>query len=457
MSHREFDVIVVGAGPAGSSCARFLTEAGKRVVILDRVSFPRVKLCAGWLSNPVWTELALTPDDYDRSLWKWNRCYVHFGGNCHQVEVDGFFIRRVEFDDFLVRQSGAELVEHQVKSIVREGTDWIIDETFRAPVVVGAAGTHCPVARALYGRRPNRPSGARELEFQLNEDDIRATRAGLNGEPELYLHSDLRGYSWNIPKSDWLNVGTGTLEAKQVHAAWAEARDVFDAAGHLPASAAPSLEKMKGHSYYLFQPAHLDRSGRDGIVLVGDSIGLAHPLTAEGILPAITSARIAADLIVVNKLARYRDQLANHRLFREYATLWRLRDTAGALRSRSRESDYSVDRQAAGLFGRMLKRVAGQRVELAASWLIARGFAWMFAGRSIPAYQAVGSIIHTARRWDRFVSEDVLSQRKLGGKPETLIKPTRDSRETVSQDQSQQGQSQHEATRFNGIHSADSV
>ena len=55
---------------------------------------------------------------------------------------------------------------------------------------------------------------------------------------------------------------------------------------------------MEGHTYYLFDPAHLQTSHRDGAFLVGDALGLAHPMTAEGILPAIVSGRTCAEAIL---------------------------------------------------------------------------------------------------------------------------------------------------------------
>lgn len=396
---RTFDVIVVGGGPAGSSCARFLTDAGKRVAIVDRAAFPRVKLCAGWLSNPVWTALGIEPSEYTGDLWKWNSCHVHFGDACHTVDVDGYFIRRVEFDDFLLRRCGAEVIEHQVKRIERDGEGgWIIDDHLRAPVLVGAGGTHCPVLRQIFGQKPARPAGARELEFEADPADVAATRAGLDGEPELYLHPDLRGYSWNIPKTDWLNVGTGTMEAKQVRDAWGKAREVFTRAGHIPASAEAALESMKGHSYYLFEPAHLERCCSGSALLVGDSLGLAHPFTAEGIGPAIVSARVAAGAIIDGDIASYGTRMKRHPLFAEYATLWRLRDTGGALR---RPADKNTLQS---------KAPGRRRAEAATSWLVARGFAWMFAGRPLPGHRVIGPLIRTARRWDRLVSAATLER-----------------------------------------------
>src|SRR4029453_16860332 len=124
---------------------------------------------------------------------------------------------------------------------------------------------------------------------------------GGGGEPELLLHDDLRGYSWNVPKTDWLNVGSGTVDPNQVRAAWQQAREHFTAAGPVPPESAADLEAMKGHKYYLYEPAHLDGAarvdadGRGGAYLVGDSLGLAQPLTAEGTLPALVSGRLCAE------------------------------------------------------------------------------------------------------------------------------------------------------------------
>lgn len=401
---QKFDVIVVGAGPAGSSCARFLSDAGKRVALIDRAEFPRVKLCAGWLSRPVWKALGIDPSEYDRGLWHWNRCHVHFGGRCHKVEVDGYFIRRYEFDDYLVRRCGAALIRENVKEIEHDGSSgWIINRTsaraISAPILIGAAGTHCPIARHLFGRRPNRPAGARELEFEAEPQAIAETRVGRDGEPELYLHPDLRGYSWNIPKGGWLNVGTGTIEAKQVHAATDDARELFTKAGHLPLSAQDSLDHMKGHSYYLFEPSHLEFAQEGSALLIGDSLGLAHPLTAEGIYPAILSARLAADSIIGGDIAGYTARMKRHALFSEYSTLWQLRDSGGAFRS----SDSSP--------ATAPKREGRSQVEAAGDWLVARGFAWMFAGRPVPGHRILGPVIRTARRWDRLVSPNALARR----------------------------------------------
>ena len=188
------DAVIVGGGPAGSTCARTLVKAGARVAIVDRAAFPRVKLCAGWLSDPFWDVIERAPREYPRGLWEWNRCHVHYRGKQYSMPGHGWFIRRYELDDWLLRESGAELhLGTNVKEIVREndGT-WRVGE-LRARYVVGAGGTHCPVARMLAPVRPRRAVGVQELELQTDASAVARTRLGKDGEPELVRFDGLGG------------------------------------------------------------------------------------------------------------------------------------------------------------------------------------------------------------------------------------------------------------------------
>jgi menaquinone-9 beta-reductase len=222
------DVLIVGGGPAGSSCARVLARGGARVAVLDRAEFPRVKLCAGWISAPIWDVLELSPRAYPRGLWAWNTAHVAYRGERHAIRCRGWFIRRYELDDFLLRGSGADLhLGHHVKAIDRDADGlWRIGD-LRARHLVGAGGTHCPVARIVQPPRPRGPVGVQEHEFQVDAAAVARTRIGDDGEPELLLHDDLRGYAWNVPKTDWLNVGVGTVDPTEVRGAWQRAREHF--------------------------------------------------------------------------------------------------------------------------------------------------------------------------------------------------------------------------------------
>lgn len=316
----------------------------------------------------------MSPEQYGGSLWKWDRCHVQHAGRCHTVPGSGYFIRRYELDQFLLARSGAEVIQHAVQAVEKREGLWIVDEAFMAPSLIGAGGTHCPLARSAFRTPRAGLVAAQEHEFQADGAAVAATRVGLEGEPELLLHDDWGGYSWNVPKGDWLNVGSGTSEPRQVRAAWAAARKFFFDAGHLPADAARALSDARGHSYYLFDPEHLAACEHAGILIAGDALGLAHPLTGEGILPAVVSGRLAADALLAG--TSYRAALEQHPLIRDYTLAHALLRVGIALKRRLRT-----------------------RAELpapAAAWAAAataRGFARLFSGTAIPGSNIAGAAL----------------------------------------------------------------
>src|SRR5258706_13856654 len=152
-----YDAIIIGGGPAGSTCASILVKGGVHTLLLDRANFPRVKLCAGWLSPPTWNILGISPKDYTRGLWPWNKVHIHFRGRKYTARSNGYFIRRYEFDDFLLRRSNVQTNEgYNVRQIEQDSEGyWIIDNQYRAKYLIGAGGTHCPVARSLFPKKGN--------------------------------------------------------------------------------------------------------------------------------------------------------------------------------------------------------------------------------------------------------------------------------------------------------------
>src|SRR5689334_10589665 len=76
---RSSEIIIVGGGPAGSSAAWRLRRAGADVLVLDRERFPRLKLCAGWITPEVVRELEMDLDEYPHRLLTFPRLRVHYG------------------------------------------------------------------------------------------------------------------------------------------------------------------------------------------------------------------------------------------------------------------------------------------------------------------------------------------------------------------------------------------
>src|SRR5271165_4508706 len=132
------DVVIVGGGPAGSSCAWALRHSGLDVVVLDRAAFPRNKLCAGWITPLILDELEFTPQDYpsDRVMQPITGFRLGaIGGPLVEIrgeKVVSYGIRRCEFDEFLLRRSGARTREGTgIQSIERKNGEWVINGELR--------------------------------------------------------------------------------------------------------------------------------------------------------------------------------------------------------------------------------------------------------------------------------------------------------------------------------------
>jgi menaquinone-9 beta-reductase len=295
------DVLIVGAGPAGSSCAWKLRDSGLSVVILDRQIFPRDKVCGGWITPPVVDELEIDLEEYSRSnvLQDIHGFRTSRMGS-REVETDygrpiSYGIRRCEFDDFLLKRCRACI--HQgvaLTSLEQSGDRWIVNGQFKARLVIGAGGHFCPVARLRGANARQEVSvAAQEMEFEMSE--TQRHQCSIQPEiPELYFCPDMKGYGWCVRKKNFLNIGLGRLDpyALPNHLA---AFSVFLKKARKIAFDLPA--KMVGHSYLLYGHAKRNMAA-DGVLLIGDAAGLAYSQSGEGIRPAIESGLLAAKAIL---------------------------------------------------------------------------------------------------------------------------------------------------------------
>jgi geranylgeranyl reductase family protein len=297
----DCDVLIVGAGPAGTSCAWKLRDSGLRVVILDKQRFPRDKVCGGWITVPVTDELQIDLAEYSR-----NRVLQPIRGfrtsrmGGREVETSyqdpiSYAIRRCEFDEFLLRRCGAHVCEDvPLDSLERSGEKWIVNGRIRTRLVIGAGGHFCPVARLRGAHaRAEVAVAAQETEFEMTDEQ--AEECSIQPEtPELYFCPDMKGYGWCMRKGNFLNVGLGRLDPRGLPGYVAGLLEFLNStrkvAFDLPA-------KMRGHSYLLY--SHTKRNlAEDGVLLIGDAAGLAYSQSGEGIRPAAESGLLAAQAIL---------------------------------------------------------------------------------------------------------------------------------------------------------------
>ena len=332
------DALIVGGGPAGSTCARALRLAGWDVVVMDRARFPRDKVCAGWLTPAVFDLLQLTPADvHDAGLvlqpisgfvtsvfgtqgTPSGRSGRHPAVRTRYPRVVSFAIRRIEFDDFLLRRAAVRVLDGcALTTLERAGEAWLANGHIRARVVIGAGGHFCPVARHLRGATPApAPVVAKEAEFRL--DDDRSSTACE--EPELFFCRDLEGYGWCVRKGPYVNVGIGRRD-KHDFGRYVEAfAEFLERTAKAPGA---TRAHWRGHAYLASGVGSRAVVG-DGLALIGDAAGLAYPESGEGIKPAIESAVLAAECLIAAGGRCGRDDL------RPYETVLRQRHPAVAPR-----------------------------------------------------------------------------------------------------------------------------
>jgi len=315
------DILIVGGGPAGSTCAWNLVRAGLDVLIIEKERFPRDKLCAGWITPAVLTELELDPEEYGsgRVLQPITSFRTGLIGDAGVETRYGrpvsYGIRRGEFDHYLALRSGARLAEGiACERIERRNGKWIVNTSIEADVVVGAGGHFCPVARFL-GARIGVESVVTAQGIELRMTSAQRGQCSVRAEiPELYFCRDMRGYGWVFRKQDYLNIGLGRLDRHHLSRHVEEFFSFLIAARRIPADFPSALS---GHAYLLYRSIRQDLVGEE-ILLIGDAAGLAFSLSGEGIRPAIESALIAAQVIIEARgagapcrLENYRSQLSS--------------------------------------------------------------------------------------------------------------------------------------------------
>jgi geranylgeranyl reductase family protein len=298
---RTCDVLIVGGGPAGSSCAWQLRRQGADVVVLDKAVFPRDKVCAGWITPAVAESLQLDMAAYAEQCVLQPITAFRTGliaGDTVETRYAtpvSYGIRRYELDDFLLRRCGASLhLGQPLESLTRSGTQWTVNGNISAPLVIGAGGHFCPVARYMGARLgSDEPAiAAKEIEFEMSPAQ-RAVCLVHGHMPELYFCADLQGYGWCFRKGNYLNIGLGREDNHLLTEQLNVFCDFLKQRGRIPADIST---KFHGHAYLLYGH-EVRRQIADGVLLIGDAAGLAYPQSGEGIRPAVESGLLAASVI----------------------------------------------------------------------------------------------------------------------------------------------------------------
>lgn len=337
-SHYDADVIVVGAGPSGSAAAYWMATAGLDVLLLEKTSFPREKVCGDGLT-PRGTRALIDMgiDVSEEAGWLHNKGLRVIGGGM-RLELDwpeltsfpayGLVRPRADLDHLLVRQAvkaGARL--HEQTSVTAPILDkqgrvtgvraksgpgaGQAESSYRAPVVLACDGVSGRFALALgLQRNDKRPMGVAVRRYYTSprtaDDYLESWLELWDGPPGAEDAKLLPGYGWIFGMGDGsVNVGLGVLNSsagfqktnyRALLTTWLD-------------STPPEWGLREQNALCPTQGAGLPMGFnrtphyRDGVLLVGDSGGSVNPFNGEGIPYAMESGKFAAEA-VVQALAR---------------------------------------------------------------------------------------------------------------------------------------------------------
>ncbi|WP_432510287.1 geranylgeranyl reductase family protein [Kineococcus sp. SYSU DK001] len=353
MDTPDADVLVVGAGPAGTTLARHLADAGRRVLVLEKSAFPREKVCGDGLTPRAVHELdQLGVKTPERDGWRRNRGLRLLGGGVRlQVpwpEISdypgyGLVQTRRKFDQTLAehaRDGGATVQERTSVTgpVLDERTGHVVgvtarpvddkgrrtgdERTYRAPVVVAADGVGSRLALSMgLAKRDDRPLGIAVRTYftsPRHDDDWLESWLELR-EGDSSTGPLLPGYGWVFGVGDGTSnvglgildsdAGSGDLDYRQLLRRWLSGMPPEwrfreeDQVGPIRGAALPMAFNRTPHY-------------TRGLVLLGDAGGMVNPFNGEGIAYAMQSARLAAH--AVDDALRAGDERARERALLSY-------------------------------------------------------------------------------------------------------------------------------------------
>lgn len=309
---QTFDIIICGAGPAGSTCALALAKTGLKVAVIEKHFFPRHKVCGDLIGRYVLQVFGTLGEEYKKALLNFEEkgvmktCRVVAPNNKHfdiAVKDKAYVVKRFDFDNLLFRLANANdnihfFLNHEITDIVRDTTKGEVlvranDSLFTAKLIIGCDGVNSLVAKKLSAAKKN---------LNHHAGAVRAYFKHVNGVDadrfELHFMKHLQGgYFWIIPLNQGVcNVGlyiNSTVISKKKINLRQELKKILEQHPLMRErfKSAQIVDKLEGCGLPLGSRRTIV-SGPN-FMLCGDAASLVNPLSGEGIAQAIVSGRNA--------------------------------------------------------------------------------------------------------------------------------------------------------------------
>jgi geranylgeranyl reductase family protein len=342
----NYDVIVVGAGPAGSTAAKNLAEKGIKVLILDKATFPREKPCGGGLPTRVqkrfpYIESLLDSVSYGTAMYSSSLRY-----KCELIREKPFLemVLRKDFDHGLLslaQKAGATFLggKSVVDVVVQKDKVSVMLEdgqTMETQMVIGSDGMHSVVAEKTNLSKKLEVLCVCLLQEQPMTSKQLTTFFTKKRLIFLFIKAHgIAGYAWVFPKKNCVNIGIGEFQSAISKArpkiplkeTYEKFISTLKEKKLLPADF--PVENLKGATLPIFP---LENTCGDRVLLCGDAAGFINPITGEGIYYAMVSGKIASDVIAEG----LKSHDLSYRFLSRYQTLW--------------DNDFGKDLKALGRF-----------------------------------------------------------------------------------------------------------